>query len=252
MKFTIKGQVTNTGAATIYNIGLSDNPAVDLVNGVQHFDAIDCDSLQDVGAFPVTSLASGARICYQATVTTSLTSQNFQDTVSVTANSEPDGSGTSLSNTAQATCNPPDITGGLTVEKNCTTSLIDNGATLAVRVNVTGKICNAGGAGGSNLTNITLVDDVFTIPPGTLPKTTLALDDPNTPGADTLGECMNYSFTYLPSSITPGTATPANICFQDTVKANAKDIFGVAVPEMNATADCSLCPGATCPAPATP
>ena len=252
MKFTIKGEVKNTGAATIYDVTLSDNPAVDLVNGEQHFDAIDCTSLQNVGAFPITSLASGAKICYQATITSVLRSQNFQDTVSVSANSEADGSGTTLSNTAQATCDPPDVVGGLTVTKNCTTSLIDNGATLAVRVNVTGKICNAGGAGGSNLTNITLADDVFTIPGGTLPKTTLALDDPNTPGPDTLGECMNYSFTYLPSTISPGTATPANICFQDTVKANAKDIFGVAVPQMSATANCSLCPGATCPAPATP
>jgi hypothetical protein len=249
MRFTIKGKITNKGAAPLYKVTLDDDPDADFVNGVQHFDAIDCDTLADTGLdFPVT-LASGAKICYQATITKPVGSQSFQDKMKVTANSQADGNGTVVQNESElATCTPPVVLGGIKVTKGCTTELFDNGDELAVRVNVTGTICNGGGATGSNLKDITLEDSVFTIPQGTLFKTTLALDDPNTQGPDSLGECMSYAFSYVPSSMSPG-ANASNICFPDVVTVRANDLFGVKVQAQTASASCSLCPSGACTAP---
>jgi len=243
IQFTITGKVTNSGAATLYNISLSDNPAAD---SNQKFDVVDCATkTTDLGDFPVASLASGAEVCYKATITTQgLPSQAVTDTVSVSSNSEPDGSGIALGNTAQASCSPPTIAAGLSVSKTCTTSVEDAGANLVVKVTASGQICNNDA---SNLHEVTLSDSITGNV--TLSKTTLAADtNPNLAGNQ--GECISYSLFYYPQS---GNSTvPGNLCFADTVTANAKDIFNAAVTPRTATANCSLCPTGVCPPPATP
>ena len=241
-QFTITGKVTNTGPATLYNISLSDNPAAD---NNQHFDVVDCATkTNDLGDFPYASLASGAEVCYKATITTvGLPSQAVTDTVSVTSNSAPDGSGSAVTDTGQASCSPPTIPAGLTVTKTCTTSVEDAGTTLVVKVTAGGQICNNNA---SNLHDVTLSDNIAgTV---TLSKTTLAADtDPNTQGNQ--GECISYTLSYFPQS---GNSTvPGNLCFADTVTANAKDVVNAAVTPRTATANCSLCPEGVCP-PQTP
>jgi hypothetical protein len=240
LRFTITGKVQNTGAATLYDVSLSDNPAAD---NNQKFDVVDCATkTNDLGDFPVSSLASGAEVCYKATITVALTTQAVPDTVSVTSNSESDGSGTAVTDTAQASCSPPPVPASLSVTKTCTTSVEDAGANLVVKVTAGGQVCNTNI---SNLHDVTLSDNIAGSI--TLSKTTLAADtDPNTQGNQ--GECISYTLSYFPSS--GNSSIPGNLCFADTVTANAKNIFNAAVTPMTATANCSLCPTGVCPPPA--
>jgi len=238
--YTITGTVTNTGAATLYNVSLSDNPNADPAGPTEHFDVVDCATFtQDLGDFPVPSLTKAAPVCFKATLTGPLTSQSTTDTVTVTSNSQSDGNGTTVTDTGQATCNPPTITAGISVTKDCTTEIADTGGALVVKVNVTGQVCNADS---TNLTEVTLVDNITGSV--TLSGSTLLADtDPTTPGNQ--GQCRAYQFTYQPNEA--NSTVPGSICFQDTVTANAKDIFGAPVTTMTATANCSLCPTGVCP-----
>jgi hypothetical protein len=237
--YTIRGTVTNTGSGTVHNVALSDNPAA---NGV--FQEVVCgnpatpaDSDNDGdNTFPLLSLAGGSSACYSNTITVPLATGN-SDTVTVTANSKSDGTGTALTGSATADCPDPTIAAALSVSKSCTTEIEDAGTNLVVKVNVTGQVCNTGGAGSSNLSNVTVTDSV--IGAVTLNFSTLA--------AGTPGECKPYSFSYYPSAA--NSTAPGSMCFQDTVNASAKDIFNATVNAVAAIANCSICPGTTCPPP---
>jgi hypothetical protein len=243
--YTIRGTVTNTGSGRVYNVTLSDNPSAngvfqEVVCGSNPATPADSDSDND-NTFPLLSLAGGASACYSNTITVPLGNGN-KDTVTVTANSKSDLTGTTLTGSGTADCPDATIPAALTVTKGCSTLVEDAGTNLVVKINVTGQVCNTGGVGSSNLSQVTVLDGTTTVLSG---ETLRADTDPNTAGAQ--GECKPYSFSYYP--LAANSTTPGSICFQDTVTASAKDIFNATVTAVPAVANCSLCPGTTCPPP---
>jgi hypothetical protein len=234
--YTIRGTVTNDGVGDLHDVTLSDSPAADNNN---HFDVVDCTTFTtDSGDFPVATLAAGAAVCYKATMTVPLTSNGLTDTVTVTANSEAGGTGTTVTDTAQATCPNLQVNPALTVSKDCETSVVVVNNQVVVKVTVSGQVCNTGD---SNLSNVTVDDLNITTTP-----------DPLLSGGPVLpaGQCRNYSGTYFPS--TANSSNPLLVEFTDTVKATAVDIFGNAVPNpqgppVTDPATCKLCPCPTTP-----
>ncbi len=242
--YTIRGTVKNTGSGTVYNVDLADNPAAD-PNSTNHFDVTDCATkTQDHGDFPVASMVGGAQVCYKSSITVPLATGN-KDTVTVTANSKSDLTGTGLTNSATADCPNATIVAALTVTKNCETVLDTVGSNLVVKVNAWGDVCNSGGAGGSNLSQVTVSDTIGSTTTTVLSVNSLLAD--TDPTSVVQGECKPYSFSYYPSGA--NSTTPGSVCFQDTVTATAKDIFNATVNAVPAIANCSLCPGTHCPAP---
>jgi len=242
--YTIRGAVTNSGAGTLYNIRLSDDPNADPAGASEQFDVVDCATkLVDQGDFPVTSLVGGASVCYKATMTVPIAQNGRSDTVTVTADMESNLNGAELTQTATAQCPNLQVNPSLSVTKNCSTSVEVNPSTnqVVVKVTVTGNVCNTGD---TTLTDVK-VEDIGI--PGINPLvsiTSLPSTNPDT--------CQSYTASYYPSAT--NSPTPASVVFSDTVKATAKDIFGNAVPNKNtsppqadvtATATCRLCP--TCP-----
>jgi hypothetical protein len=249
--YTIQGMVTNSGAGTLYNIELSDNPNADpLPPGTsEHFDRVDCATkLVDQGDFPVTSLVGGASVCYKAKMTVPIAQNGRSDTVTVTANTESDLSGTDLTQAATAQCPNLQVNPSLSVTKTCETSVEVDPATnkVVVKVTISGDVCNTGD---SALTQVSVVDIGI---PGINPLVTGVTLPSTNPDS-----CQHFSASYYPSAA--NSSTPASVVFSDTVRASAKDIFGFDVPnkdtippqpDVTATATCRLCPTCpTCPAP---
>ena len=177
----------------MYNVDLSDNPAAD-PNGTNHFDVTDCATkTQDLGDFPFSSLVGGAQVCYKSSITVPLAKRN-KDTITVTANSKSDLTGTTLKGSATADCPDATIVAALSVSKSCTTAIEDTGTNLVVKVYASGQVCNSGGAGSSNLSEVTVVDSIVgTVLSG---QTLLADTDPIAAGAQ--GECKRLLVLLLP------------------------------------------------------
>jgi hypothetical protein len=242
--YTIQGMVTNSGAGTLYNITLSDDPNADPAGASEHFDKVDCATkLVDEGDFPVTSLIGGASVCYKATMTVPIAENGRSDTVTVTADTESDGSGTELTQNATIQCPNLQVNPSLSVTKTCSTSVEVNPTTnqVVVKVTISGDVCNTGD---STLTDVKVEDIGITGINPLVSGVTLPSTNPDT--------CQSFTATYFPSAT--NSSTPASVVFSDTVKATAKDIFGNAVPNKNTTppqpdvtftATCRLCP--TCP-----
>jgi hypothetical protein len=242
--YTIRGMVTNSGAGTLYNITLRDDPNADPAGATEHFDRVDCATKSvDQGDFPVTSLVGGASVCYKATMTVPVTENGRSDTVTVTADTESDGSGAELTQTATAECPNLQVNPSLSVTKTCSTSVEVNPTTnqVVVKVTINGDVCNTGD---STLTDVKVEDLNITSINPLVSGVTLPSTNPDS--------CQSFTATYFPSAT--NNSTPGSVVFSDTVKATAKDIFGNAVPNKNitppqddvtATATCRLCP--TCP-----
>jgi hypothetical protein len=276
MQFTIRGMVTNSGAATVYDLTLDDAPDADPKPNPggtgEHFEVVDCTNylpLSTPASFPIASLAAGASRCYKATITTGLVSpgNTAADTVTLTAKTQDEG-GATLHASASATCTPPTVPAQISITKGCATVLEDIGSSIVVKINVSGQICNIGGAGGSDLSNVTLVNKVLGVttsvslssPPNSQnwPDLKLKAVLPNGQG----GECRPYSFSYYPSDFPPGNTPGQNeagggICFPDIVTVTARDIFSQTQNNVTASdgQSCRLCPtppgGTACPDPST-
>jgi hypothetical protein len=228
--YDISGTVTNDGFGTVFDVNVTDSPAFDA--GSLTFDA------------DPSSLAGGADIEYDATITVPLADNGTTDTVTATANTLDGGGGTELSDTAQATCPVLQVNPAATVTKNCRAIIDVDGGTVSAKVGVRGTVCNTGD---SVLTNVSVTDNKAGV---LLSNVTLVKPaDPANPG-DTAGACRNYSGTYVPDEANdvndvPLTdpIDPSAVWFHDTVTVSATDIFGEALdPQPTASAQCPLCP----------
>ena len=224
--YDITGTVTNDGFGTVYDITVTDNPA------------FDTDSLSFDG--DPSSLAGNAGIDYWATITVPLNQNGTMDTVTASANTAADGSGTDLTNTADATCPQLQISPELSVTKTCASSVMVMDAKVVAQVSASGEVCNIGD---TLVTDVSVTDDKA----GTLLSgvSLIAPADPSDPGA-TEGACETYSGSYTPSvandvSDQP-TTDPAAVVFKDTVTAAGLDIFGQSVTPQPVMATCPLCP----------
>jgi hypothetical protein len=230
--YDIMGKVTAVGfGGNLHNIALSDSPTADGA-----FDHVDCaDSTNSLGSFPLASLNGEA--CYKNTITVLLAQNGLSDTVTVTANTAADNTGTALSDMATAQCPNLQVSPALSVTKDCTTAIALMNNTVVAKVNVSGMVCNTGD---SNLSNVSVDDLAITTSPDPL-VSNISL---------ATGACQNYSGSYIPSAANDAngnpTTCPADVVFKDTVRATAKDIFGNDVTPQTDMADCKLCPEGGC------
>ncbi len=136
-------------------------------------------------------------------------------------------------NPITSVCPAPPVNPGLTVSKQCSTSIvIDQNETpgdptddrVVVKVDFSGQVCNTGDIG---LSNVTVTDDKAGVAATGL---TLAV-----------GECKPYSGAYFPGTVNATNPTLAS--FTDTVDAaGTANVTGQAVEaEMPASATCFLC-----------
>ncbi len=139
-------------------------------------------------------------------------------------------------------CPPPPVNPGLTVSKQCSTSIvIDQFGTpndpsddrVVVKVDFGGQVCNTGDIG---LTNVTVVDDKA----GIVASGLELAKDPDGAGSE-MGECMAYSGSYFPATV--NATNPTQASFTDTVDATGiANVTGQTVEaEMPASATCYLC-----------
>lgn len=241
--YDIKGSVTANGfGGALYNIALSDNPVADGT-----FTEVNCGTQVATGNdFPLASLSGTT--CYTNTMTVNLGDNGLSDTVTVTANTKSDNTGTALSDTATADCPNLQVSPALSVSKDCDAEVEVKDSLVVARVDISGQVCNVGD---SNLSNVTVVDKNITTNPDPLVSGAVlsAPADPNNPTVAE-GACVNYSGSYYPSSAlendgTTATDNAGEVYFKDTVEASGDDIFGSAVTPQTDMANCPLCDGET-------
>ncbi len=230
--YDIGGAVTNDGFGAVHNITVTDSPEADQI------DFVDCQNPQ-MSQDP-SSLGALDSICYTGTITVALNQNGLQDTVTATANTASDNSGTLLTAMATADCPVLQISPELSVTKVCVSSVMVMDVKVVAQVDVNGEVCNIGD---SMVTDVTVEDDKA----GVLLSgvTLVAPDDPGDPGG-TEGACQTYTGMYTPSEANDsnGNATtdPAAVVFKDTVTASGTDIFGFTVTPQPVMAMCPLCP----------
>lgn len=236
--YDISGKVTATGfGSNVFDVALSDSPTAD-----GPFHVVDCTTGTATGSdFPLATLNGDA--CYKNTITVLLSQNGLSDTVTATANSQDNGGGIALTDSATATCPLLQVSPNLSVDKFCRTSVEVVGGLVVAKVTVSGKVCNIGQATDGDLKSVVVDDLAITTNPDPLVNNiTLA------PGA-----CQNYTGTYFPSAALNAsdqpTDCPSDVVFKDSVRATAKDIFGNDVTPQTAAAQCKLCPEGGCPAP---
>lgn len=238
--YDLTGKVTASGfGSSLFNVTLEDTPAADGL-----FQQVDCaDLTTPVGSdFPLNSLSGEA--CYRNTMSVDLVDNAPSDTITATANTKADNSGSTLSAKATADCPPLRVNPTLSLTKTCRAVVEVVGSNVVAKVIVSGKVCNEGTAKEGNLTNVSVTDNPVTLSP-LVTNITLA---PQT--------CQNYEGSYYPSVANTAddksTNCPSDVVFKDTVTAVAKDILGQALKDQTVSASCSLCPVGGCPAPAAP
>jgi hypothetical protein len=242
--YDIEGSIINDGSGTIYNVGVTDNPAFDA--GTLSYDA-STDSVPG-GCSAAEILAGGCSVGYSATITVALSQNGPMDTVTATGNTRADNFGSSLTDTATAQCPDLQVNPAATVSKSCSSivSLLDSPVVVIAQVTYTGEVCNTGD---SRLDNVVVTET----PMGGTPTTeTFNLGslagDPDGSGAE-VGECKTYSGTYTPNqkydigmNVYTGN-DPTAVWFHDSVEVTADDIFGdpLPTPLPTASASCPLC-----------
>jgi hypothetical protein len=219
--YDISGTVTSNGG-TVFDVTLSDDPAADGA-----FQRVNCaDPSQVIGTFPLNALNGVA--CYLNTITVPLGSNGLSDTVTVTANTRPDGNGLVLTEDATAECPNLQINPALKIEKDCESVVEVVNNQVVVKVLVSGTVSNIGD---TNLSNVTVTDNEA----GQLLSG----------GFLAPGGSAAYSGQYFPSGV--NSPLPSDVMFTDTATATATDIFGNPVPGPNDppvsdVAECPLCP----------
>jgi hypothetical protein len=226
--YDISGKVTNDGFGILYDVALSDVPPAD--GAFQWVECLDSDTV--LGTFPLESLAGGGEACYKNTITVPLADNGTSDTVTVTSNTDPDGNGVAVSDTATAECPNLQVSPAIQVTKDCESFIEVVGAQVVAKVTVSGNVCNIGD---SNLFNVNVEDlDLSTNPDPLISGITLLV-----------GACESYEGTYVPSVANDfdgnPTTVPGEVVFKDTVEATATDIFGDEVTPHTDMANCPLC-----------
>lgn len=242
--YDIKGSVTAQGfGGDLYNVALSDVPAAD-----GDFIEVDCATfLVPTGdVFPLDSL--DGTTCYANTMTVDLIQNGLSDTVTVTANTKSDDTGTVLTDTDTAVCPNLNISPSIEVSKDCDAEVEVKDNLVVARVDIGGKVCNTGD---TNLSNVVVQDLAITTDPDPLVNG-VVLSAPADPGNPTVAEgaCVEYDGSYYPSAAlendgTTATDNAGEVVFKDTVRADAVDIFGNSITPHTDMADCPLCDGET-------
>jgi hypothetical protein len=223
LKYHFSGNVTNSGAGTVYDVEVVDTPL----------------NVTGTPTPPITvsvapSIAPGASAAWSADfVTTALT---FTDQAVAQAASAPGGAKT-VTDTTTAGCQGQ-VNSSIQITKTCVpgTTLVDIGNNVVVQVGVSGTVTNNGN---TRLTGITLANN-----PATTVNLTKSTLDP--------AESTTWSATYQPAAL-PSDGT---FNFADTIRVTAATpAIGDALPHAAGCtdADALACAGATCPlCPSTP
>ncbi|HKY90230.1 MAG TPA: hypothetical protein VJM11_04290 [Nevskiaceae bacterium] len=164
------------------------------------------------------------------------------NTVFARASASDGGPQTVIADAVTATCPPINASPSLRVTKACRTCLKRESAQLIVKVHAAGQACNDQ-AGAIPLKNVTVTDEAVD-DKGTLDT---ADDEYTQIGVHNLGDlainqCKDYSDDYAPSVLNSG-ETPHDAQFKDRVTATATTTLGFSVPDAEASATCSVCPG---------
>lgn len=224
--YDISGTVTNDGFGTVFDVTVSDSPAFD--PGSLVFDG------------DPSSLAGGESIGYSATMTVPLDQNGTNDTVTATANTSPDGTGTDLTASDTQPCPVLQISPALALTKACESSVVATGGQVIAQVTATGQVCNIGD---TRIDNVAVTDNKA----GTLLSgaSLAAPADPTDPTVEE-GACLNYSGSYTPTAANDAdgnpTSDPSAVVFKDTATATGTDIFGRDVTPQQVMAECPLCP----------
>ena len=230
--YDVRGCAYNDGGATLTVDGLTNSlaggadyvpadlawfdppvgfdPALDCGNAAKLLDAVTNGTVAvdfDLGA--------GEALVYQFSETTDINA--VSDEVTIAASS---GSALIDPDFAQATCPPRTFNASLKASKSCEAALEDVGSMLAVRMDVSGKICNDGEV------DLTLTSVVDTVADGVVVFDPIATTIPK-------GQCVPYLGSYYPESIPTGDLCP----FSDMVTVT------VTTPVNTAGADCTGEPG---------
>lgn len=263
--YDVAGCFNNTGAGTVTELNIIDDPALD--SGTLQFWEVSGDPLTSPACADYTTvvnsrgaeitnptsylLAPGAQVLWTGQFTS--TSNGDSDTATATAVGAVGGAPITPA-TDSATCPTAQFNPLLDVTKNCTTFLDDVGEELVVTVSVSGTVCNQGDV---PLFGVTVVDS--TVPGNDELGTLLGpIDLPaqaNYPTVDcdpdTSLSAKDYSGSYTPDSIpTPPAGAPQQYTFEDDVTATGTDPTGTSVAGAceagtctdMAHAECSLCP----------
>ncbi|WP_156943156.1 hypothetical protein [Pseudogulbenkiania sp. MAI-1] len=245
-RFTVKGQVTNSGGGTLANITVTDVPALE--SGSTGF--FTCS-----GGLPTTtskdpaSLVPGDTICYSATILGGTGVQTFEDTI--TAHGTSSGA-TISSNGATATCTVQ-FEGFPTISKSCTTCLNDTDTANRVVLDVSygGSLCNTNNFAFTNVT----IKDLAEGTDSAASTAGIVIAGGLTNGSFTLGAgteadptCVNYTGTYKPHHAlnkllsSGNTLNPDVAQLRDTISATGTRPFGTADELLVSTPkSCNLC-----------
>lgn len=257
-RFSVFGQVTNSGGGTLANITLTDTPK-DLDTGSLGFFTCDANGKPTTTPQSPASLDPGDTICYSATILGDPGQQTNNDTIFAHGTS----SGATIDSTGDpATCSR-EFPGFPTLTKSCVSCLDDSTVSgkVILDTSYSGQICNPNDFAFTNV----IVKDLATGTDSSASTTGIVVKDASgtildndpvggsftLPAATAAGPtCVNYTGKYLPAhalnktSGTPPTNTlnPDKAQFRDTVTVTGTRPFGQADQLLATTpASCNLC-----------
>ncbi|MBS3796759.1 MULTISPECIES: DUF11 domain-containing protein [unclassified Pseudoalteromonas] len=208
--YEYSGVVTNDGSGTLYNVLVTDLEA-----GQTH---------------ALGTLAKGETANYSGTFE-STSPEGFINMVEVSASATPAGAST-VTDTASSECDPPSLSGEISVSKVCESNFVETNAGVIAKVSFSGQVCNiTTEAQPLTLANVSVTDDkgdVYADSEMTIPFGTVELEQ---------DECKPYYGSYIPTAF-----EESGQIFKDTVLATGElKVTGDPVQD-TAFATCPICP----------
>jgi hypothetical protein len=262
------GTVINDGGGTLFNVTVTDQGNTYSCGTLGN----DPTSNANVIFFGDATIQPGSPRCTRTVGTAdTFTSSTLAATnvAGVVANTTSDPTSTMVSNTtgavscdtSAAACTPAP---GLTVTKQCVTTLENKNGFVVVRVDYTGTVTNTGNVRLASTT----VTDAASGSPSTATFGPFANLDVNqsvcytngaatcptiTPAPTTVNQAVpTGAASYYPNALTHDVGIMGRAEFEDTVTATGTDIYGNAVPKaggtpIQGTGKCLICPFGYCP-----
>lgn len=268
IKYKIAGNVANTGFGTLYNISVTDSPALDS-NSLGFFTCDTSGNATTTPANPAT-LGAGEKICYVASFTSK--QNGGTDTVTASGNTASGGGGTPVSDTETATCPKLTLNPDVVVTKECIACLDSSSTPGRVVLNTSffGSVCNKKDF---PISHVKVVDAITKGADGTLVAVDKdGKDDPNINMGDfTLGAaveengvlketCQKFRGNYYPTAALykldkANTTLDADYAaFKDEITATGMLPLDVEARYLDSgTGECNLCDGVnSCDPPPAP
>lgn len=266
--FPVSGTVTNTGVGTLYDVFVTDvitytansshNTGTPLTLAVTNNTVGSPNNGTD-------TLGAGESGTWSTTLTSSATSVKDVATASGFVSSSHGATADVNSDPTNLITCGVEIQSDLKVTKSCTTTLVESGSDVQVKVNYSGTVCNTGA---SQITGITLLDYTGSSEtaqsggagptPGTTTLVPCTSVDPTTKTClAPTAACTAYSGNYFPTTI-DATAAAGRFFFNDlVVVSNATATIGTlnkvssSDPKVNntygfASASCPICDKSEC------